>query len=166
MTHTCPPLLHWTSFGYPLLKLLTGSIIFLLLLNQLPRSSPSVFFPLPVADCTGALSAPVWSTHTELLNKIESKAFCLTDSLPLTDCFQTLTLCHNVASLTIFYRYFHANCSFELANCMLPSLPQPRRTWFSTHSHPYSVHLPYARVNQYLHSFFPSTDKLWNSLSS
>ena len=27
-----------------------------------------------------------------------------------------------------------------------------------------SVHLPYARVNKHLHSFFPSTGELWNSL--
>ena len=88
----------------------------------------------------------VWDgfMHTELLNMVQSKDFCLIDSSPLI-------LCWKVASLAIFYHYFHANCSSELANCM------PR-------SHPYSVHLPYARVNQHLHTFFPSTGKLWNSL--
>ena len=87
------------------------------------------------------------------LNKVESKVFCLTDSPPLTDCLQPLTLRCNVATLAICYRYFHANCSSELANYM------PR---FSTHSHTHS----YTRVNQYLHSFFLSTGKLWNSTES
>ena len=48
------------------------------------------------------------SAHTELLSKVESKAFHLVDSPPLTDSLQLLTLRRNVASLVIFYRYFHA----------------------------------------------------------
>ena len=176
MTHTCPPFLHWTSLGYPLLRLLTGSFITFLLLNQLPRSSVScvVFtsFSPPTSCwlCTGVLSAlsasHVWGgfTHTELLNKIESKAFRLIDSPLLTDCLQLLTLHRNAASLAIIYRYFHANCSSELADCMPLTLLRPCHTRFSIHLHPYSVHQPYAKVNQYLHSFFPSTGKLWNSL--
>ena len=108
----------------------------------------------------------VWggSTHTALLNRVESKAFRLINSSPLTDCLQSLNHRRNVASLALFYRYFHAHCSSELANCMPPPLPRPRCTRLSTHSHPYSVHLPNARVNQYLYSFIPFTGKLWNSL--
>ena len=53
---------------------------------------------------------------TALLNRVESKAFRLIDSPSLTDCLDS----HNVASLSIFYRYFHADCSSELANCMPP----------------------------------------------
>ena len=59
---------------------------------------------------------------------------------------------------------FHANCSSEFANCILSPLLQPRRIRFSTHFHPSSVHFSYAKINQYLHSFFLSTGKLWNSL--
>ena len=108
----------------------------------------------------------VWggSTHTALLNRVESKAFRLISSPPLTNCLQSLKFRRNVASLAIFYRYFHGYCSSELANCMPPPLLRPRCTRLSTYSHPYSVQLPYARVNQYLHSFIPSTGKLWNSL--
>ena len=108
----------------------------------------------------------VWggSTHTALLNRVESKAFRLINSPPLTDCLQSVSLRRDVGSLAVFYRYFHSDCSSELANCMPPLLRRPRRTRHSTHSHPYSVQLPYARVNQYLHSFIPSTGRLWNSL--
>jgi len=108
----------------------------------------------------------VWggSTHTALLDRVESKAFRLINSPPLTNCVLPLKLRRNVASLSIFYRYFHANCSSELANCMPPPLPRPRCTRLSTLSHPYAVQTPNARVNQYLHSFIPSTGKLWNSL--
>ena len=102
----------------------------------------------------------VWggSTYTTLLNRMESKAFCL-NSPPLTDCLDSLSYRGNVASLSISYHYFHADCSSELANCMPPSLPWPCCTRLST-SHPYSVHLPNARVNQYLHFFIPYTGKL------
>ena len=62
----------------------------------------------------------VWGglTHTVLLNMVESKAFRLINSPPLTECLDSLSHRRNVAS--IFYRYFHADCSSEHANCMLP----------------------------------------------
>ena len=118
MTHTCPPLLRWTSLGYSLLKLLTGSLISLLLLNQLHQ----FFSPCLLLTLYRTLSSPVWSTHLtygaapRTLNKVESKAFRLIDSPLLTDCLQPPTLHRNVASLAIFYRYFHANCSSELVS--------------------------------------------------
>ncbi len=108
----------------------------------------------------------VWggSTHTALLDRAESKAFRLISSPPLTSFFLPLKSRRNVASLSIFYRYFHAHCSSELANCMPPLLPRPRCTRLSSQAHSYTVQTPYARVNQYLLSFFPFTGQLWNSL--
>merc|ERR1712035_254448 len=91
----------------------------------------------PCMEC----ASHVWggSTHTVLLDRVESKAFRLINSPPLTDCLQPLLFRRNVASLSIFYRYFHANCSSELANCMPPPLMRPRCTRLSTLSHPYTV---------------------------
>ena len=63
------------------------------------------------------------STHTASLNRVESKAFCLINSPPLTDCLDSLIHWRNVASLSLFYSYFHADCSSKVANCLLPSLP-------------------------------------------
>ena len=103
------------------------------------------------------------STHTALLNRVESQPFNQIKS-PRTDCFDFLSHRRNVASLSIFYRYFHADCSSELANCMPPPLQRTRCTRIFTSSHPYSVHLPNVGVIQYLHSFIPYTVKLWNSL--
>ena len=40
------------------------------------------------------------------------------NSPTLTDCLDSLSHRRNVASLSIFYRYFHSECSSELANCM------------------------------------------------
>ncbi len=72
----------------------------------------------------------VWggSTHTSLLDRVESKAFRLIRSTSLTSCLLPLNSRRDVAFLSILYRYFHANCSSELANCMPPLLSRPRHT--------------------------------------
>ncbi len=108
----------------------------------------------------------VWggSTHTDLLCREESKAFRPIRSPPLTSCLLPLKFRRYVTSLSIFYRYFHVNCSSELANCMPPLLPRPRCTRLSLQAHSYAVQTLYARVNQCLFSFFSLTGKLWKSL--
>ena len=91
-------------------------------------TSASIFLSLPAASSAQGSYPPmygVWfsclagSIHTALLNRVESKAFRLISSPPLTDCLDSLSHQHNVASLSLFYHYFHADCSSELANCML-----------------------------------------------
>ena len=77
--------------------------------------------------CTGALSIHVWSMAlmsggAQLIqifyNRAESKAFRLINSSPLTDCLQSLNNRRNVASLSIFYRYYLLNL---LTACFPPS---------------------------------------------
>ena len=103
-----------------------------------------------------------FNSHSSF-NRVESKAFRLMNS-PLTEYPDSLSYQQIVASLSIFYRYFHADCSSEFANCMPPPLPWLRCTRLSTSFHPYLLHLSNARVNQYLHSFIPCTGKLGNFL--
>ena len=55
------------------------------------------------------------STHIVLLNMVESKAFRLINSSPPTVCRDILSHRRNVTSLNLFYRYFHGDCSSELA---------------------------------------------------
>ena len=105
----------------------------------------------------------VWgnSTYTALLNRLESKSF-LPDQLSSSNW------------LSWFFKSPKQCCIFiyllSLFSCWLlfwilpPLLPRPRCTRLSTSSHPYSVHLPNAKVNQYLHSLIPYTGKLKNSL--
>ncbi|KAK3884497.1 hypothetical protein Pcinc_011235 [Petrolisthes cinctipes] len=110
----------------------------------------------------------VWggSTFTTLLDKVESKAFRLINSPPLTDSLQPLSLRRNVASLSLFYRYYTGHCSSELSQCMLPPLRRACNTRQASHSHPFSVQLPNARVNRYSQSFIYTTGQLWNTLPS
>ncbi len=106
----------------------------------------------------GALPIPNYWTEWSL------KLFALLTLLLLLTVFFDLNLAALLLFLSIFYRYFHAYCSSELADSMPPPLARPRRTPLSTFAHPYSFQTPYARVNQYLHSFIPFTGQLWNRL--
>ena len=108
----------------------------------------------------------VWggSTHTALLNRVESKAFRLINSCPLTDSLQPLSLRRNVASLSLFYRYYHGHCSSELSASIPPPMRRARNTRLAANSHPYSVQLSNARVNRYSQSFMHATGQLWNCL--
>ena len=113
---------------------------------------------------TMALVQPLNQETIANVKAVESKAFRLINSSPLTNCLQPLFHRCNVASLALFYRYFHANCSSDLANCVPPLLLQPRCTRLGSSSHPYSVILSNAGVNQYSQSFIPFSGKLCNYL--
>ncbi|XP_050710739.1 uncharacterized protein LOC126995293 [Eriocheir sinensis] len=113
------------------------------------------FFPAQLLSIYRGLVRPrmeyashVWggSTHTALLDRVEAKALRLISSPPHTDSLLPLKFRRNVASLSIFYRYFHADCSSELANCMPPPLPRPQCTRLSTHAHPYTAFVAYLEL--------------------
>ena len=70
----------------------------------------------------------------------------------------------NVASLSLFYKYFYGQCSSDLHQ-LTPSLKSfSRNTRLSTNSHHLTVQLPTCHKNFYSSSFFPRTSRLWNSL--
>jgi hypothetical protein len=108
----------------------------------------------------------VWggSPHTALLGRVESKAFRLINESLLTASLQPLALRRNVASLSLFYRYYNGHCSSEISQHMLPPLRRARNTRQASQSHPFSVQLPNARVNRYSQSYIYTTGQLWNTL--
>ena len=70
----------------------------------------------------------------------------------------------NVASLSLFYRYYFGRCSSELAQLVpLPYSPG-RSTRYSERLHDFSVTIPRCYKDVYVNSFFPRTTSLWNSL--
>ena len=110
----------------------------------------------------------IWgaSSSTSLLDRVESKAFCLIDYPDLTLNLDSLALRRKVASLSLFYRYYHGRCSSELAACVPPPLGRPRATRQANTSHERSVALTNPRIGRYGDCFFPSVSRLWNSLPS
>ncbi|MPC62524.1 hypothetical protein E2C01_056609 [Portunus trituberculatus] len=91
---------------------------------------------------------------TVLLYRVKSKAFHLINFPPLTDCLQPLSHHRYVGTLSIFYHYFHAYYSTDLANCMPPLL-------WSRFLLPLTPVLPNTntRVNQYSQSFLSCMKK-------
>ncbi len=63
------------------------------------------------------------STHTVLLDRVESKAFRHIGCPSFISYLLLVKFRRTVACLSVFYRYLHAHCSSELADFMLPSLP-------------------------------------------
>ncbi|KAL7641293.1 UNVERIFIED_CONTAM: hypothetical protein RMT77_008431 [Armadillidium vulgare] len=110
----------------------------------------------------------IWggSTHTALLEKVESRAFRLINSPALTNSLQSLSARRNVASLSLYYRYYNGHCSSELSRRIPPPLRRVRATRLSTQSHPFSVQLSDPRLNLYAQSYMYSTGKVWNTLPS
>ena len=91
-----------------------------------------VHFSLPPSYlfCTVALFVHVWcmvlmsgggSTDRALLNRVESKAFCLINSPLLTDCLDSLSHRPNAASLSLFDPMLHLYL-FSTAIFMLTAL--------------------------------------------
>ena len=58
--------------------------------------------------------AGVPSCYLELLDNIQ-KWMCSTIDPSLAVCLETLLHCQNVASVSLFYRYYFGRCSSELA---------------------------------------------------
>ena len=79
---------------------------------------------------------------------------------------QPLSHRRDVASLSLFYRYFHGKCSEELHSLVPPIKEFTRSTRFakSTTSHPYYLDPPRSRCMYHSNSFFPRTTAKWNSL--
>ena len=70
----------------------------------------------------------------------------------------------NVASLSLFYRYYFGRCSPELTKLVSLPFSLERSTCYSDRLHDFSVTIPRCYKDIYVNSFFPQTAKLWNSL--
>ena len=88
------------------------------------------------------------------------------NSPTLTNLFQSLFTCCDVASLSLLNHYHHDHYSSETFQCQ----PDPFRRLccpcYTMQHHPYCVHLPQQRINKYKNSFSYSTSKVWNYLTS
>ena len=129
----------------------------------------SILILLNYSNCILVLFVPAWNialTSGVLLDRVESKAICLTSDPSLTSTLDPLSLRCKVASLSLFYRYYFGHCSDELTACIPPLMARPRPTRQATFAHNYCVELSNARINRFSDGFFPSTSHLWNSLPS
>ena len=103
------------------------------------------------------------SYYLDLLDKLQ-KRICRIVGPSLAASLETLAHCRNVASLSLFYRYYFGRCSSELAQLVPLPFCQGRSTRYSDRLHDFCVTISICYKDVYVNSFFPRTAKLWNSL--
>ena len=103
------------------------------------------------------------SCYLDLLDKVQ-KWICRIVGPSLAASLEPLAHRRNVASLSLFYRYYFGRCSSELAQLVPLPFSRRRSTRYSDRLHDFSVNIPRCYKDVYVNSFFPRTAKLWNSL--
>ena len=103
------------------------------------------------------------SCYLELLDELQ-KRICRTSGPSLAASLEFLAHRRNVASLSLFYRYYFSRCSSELAQLVPLSFSRGRSTRYFDRLHGCSVTISRCYKDVYVNSFFPRTDRLWNSL--
>ena len=101
------------------------------------------------------------SCYLELLDKLQ-KRICRTVGPSLAASLEPLAHHGNVASLSLFYRYYFGRCSSELAQLVPLPFSRGRSTRYSDRLHNFSVTIP--RCYKDITSFFLPTARPWNSL--
>ena len=100
--------------------------------------------------------------YLELLDKLQ-KRICRTVGPSRDASLEPLAHCQNVASLSLFYRYYFGRCSSELAQLVPLTFSQEGSTLYSERFHYFSVTIPICYKDVYVNSFFPHTARAWNS---
>ena len=103
------------------------------------------------------------SCYLELLEKLQ-KRICRIVVPSLAASLELVAHRRNVASLSLFYRYYFDRFSSELAQLIPLPFSRGRSTRYSDRLHDFSVAIPRCYKDVYVNSFFPRTAKLWNSL--
>ena len=104
------------------------------------------------------------SIDVKMDGSVLEETFLLTLGLSLDASLEPLAHRQNVASLSLFYRYYFGRCSSKQAQLVPRPFSQERSTCYSDRLHDFSVTIPRCYKDVYVNSFFPHTARLWNSL--
>ena len=96
------------------------------------------------------------SCYVELLDKL-LKRICRTVGPSLAASLEPLAYRRNVASSSLFYRYYFGRCSSELAELVPFPYSRRRSTRYSDTLLDFSVTIPRCYKDVYVNSFFPRT---------
>ena len=103
------------------------------------------------------------SCYLELLDKLQ-KWICRTVGPSLAASLEPLAHDRNVASLSLFYRYYFGRCSSKLAQLVPLPYSGGRSTRYSHRLHDFSVTISRCYKDVYVNSFFLHRARLSNSL--
>ena len=161
--------LDWSSYIMSIAKTTSRKIE--AIIHSMKFLSPEValyLYKSTICPCTEYCCQVVWagapSCYLELLDKLQ-KPTCRTVGPSIPASLQSLAHRQNVASLSLFYRYYFGRCSAELAQLLVP-LPfsQKRSTRYSSRLYDFSVTIPKCYKDVYVNSFFPCTARPWKYL--
>ena len=111
----------------------------------------------------------VWSScppsYLRLLDRVQERVQRIANSKSThngeTPLFQSLQHRRNVSSLCALYKIQIQRCQ-HLAEIRIPTLRPNAYNTRNTSDSGYEVEVPFARTEQYLRSFHPSTARMWN----
>ena len=103
------------------------------------------------------------SCYLELPDNLQ-KWICRIVDPSLAASLEPLAHRRNVASLSLFYRYYFGRCFSELTQLVPLRFSRERSTRYSDGLHDFSVTIPRCYKDVYVNSVFPRPAKLWNSL--
>ena len=114
----------------------------------------------PCIKCCCHIWAGAPCCYLELLDKLQ-KRICRTVCPSLAASLEPLAHCQNVASLSLFYRYYFGSCSSELAQLVpLPS-SRMRSTCYSDRFHDFAATIPKRYKDVSVNGFFPRTARIF-----
>ena len=99
----------------------------------------------------------------ELLDKL-GQPICRAFGPLLAASLEPLTHRQNVASLSLFYRYYFGRCCSEMAQLVPLPFFWVRSTHHSDRLHDFSVTIPRCSKDVNVNTLIPHTARLWNSL--
>ena len=114
-------------------------------------------------ECCCHVWAGIPNCYFELLNKLQ-KRICRTVGHSLAASFEPLAYRQNVASLSLFYRYYFGRCSSEQAQLVPLPFSRGRSTHYSDRLHDFPVTITWCYKDVYVNSSFPCTAWFQNSL--
>ena len=156
--------LNWGSYIIPITKNASKKIGGLI--HSMKFLSPEVALYLCKSTICPCMEycCHVWAgaptCYLDLLDKLQ-KQICMTVGPSLAASLEPLAHRRNVASLSLFYRYYFGRCSLELAQ-LVPFLFLEGGLLVILHG--FSVTIPRCYKDVYVSRFFPRTARLWNSL--
>ena len=98
------------------------------------------------------------TTSLSILDRLQRRIKGLIGN-ELFSTLHTLSYRRDVASLSLFYRYFYGKCSDELHSLIPPLWNFGRRTRFAVNSHPFFLRIPLSQTKFHADSFFPKKCK-------
>ena len=104
------------------------------------------------------------SCYLELLDKLPKQIWKAVGP-SLAASLESLVHRRNIASLSLFYRYYFGRCSSELTQLVPLPYFRGRSTRYSDRLHDFSVTIPRCYKDINVNSFFPRTARLWDSVT-